>query len=98
MDVCLRSQDGEVRLPRHMKARPDAWLTAMAPYRDARVIAVACLFPWYWRAALCAQAGRPGVLGHALSRKALQGASPKTTRWTPSTAPCCAAAACSRRP
>ena len=73
MDVCLRSQDGEVRLPRHMKARPDAWLTAMAPYRDARVIAVACLFPWYWRAALCAQEGRPGVLGHALSRKAIQG-------------------------
>ena len=56
MDVCILSQDGEVVLHRHMQASPDALLKAMAPYRDARVIAVACLFTWYWRAAL----GAPG--------------------------------------
>jgi hypothetical protein len=73
MDVCLLSQDGEGMLHRHMQASPDAWLKAIAPDRDARVIAVACLFPWDWLADLGAQAGLPCVLGHALSRTAIHG-------------------------
>jgi transposase len=80
MDVCLLSQDGEVRLHRHMKASPDAWLKALAPYRDDRVIAVACLLTWYWLADLGAQEGLPLVLGHALSMQASQGG--KTTNDT----------------
>ena len=37
------------------------------------VIAVACFVTWYWLADLCAQAGLPFVLGHALSMQALHG-------------------------
>jgi transposase len=37
------------------------------------VIAVACIFPWYWLADLCAQEGLPCVLGHALSMQAIHG-------------------------
>jgi len=37
------------------------------------VIAVACLVTWYWLADLCAQAGLPCVLGHALSMQAIPG-------------------------
>jgi transposase len=77
MYVCILSQDGEVMLHRHMKARPDALLKAIAPYRDAMVIAVACLFPWYWLADLGAQAGLPFVLGHALSMQAIHGGKTK---------------------
>ena len=44
MYVCILSQDGEVVLHRNMKARPDALLKAIVPYRDDMVIAVACLF------------------------------------------------------
>jgi hypothetical protein len=77
MYVCLLSQDGEVMLHRHMQARPDALLKAIAPYRDAMVIAVACLFPWYWLADLGAQAGLPFVLGHALSMQAIHGGKTK---------------------
>ena len=73
MDVCILSQDGEVMLHRHMKACPDALLKAIAPYRDDMVIAVECIFTWYWLADLCAQEGLPFVLGHALSMKALHG-------------------------
>ena len=65
---------------RNLKARPDTLLKAMAPWRDDRVIAVACLFPWYWLADLGAQAGLPLVLGHALSRQAIPGG--KTTNDT----------------
>src|SRR5438876_7354022 len=73
MYVCILSQDGEVMLHRNMKASPDALLKAIAPYRDAMVIAVECIFTWYWLADLCAQEGLPFVLGHALYRKAIHG-------------------------
>ena len=73
MDVCILSQDGEVVLHRNMKTSPDALLKAIVPSRDAMVIAVACLFTWYWLADLCAQEGLPFVLGHALSMKAIHG-------------------------
>ena len=37
------------------------------------VLAVDCLFPWYWLADLGAQEGLPLVLGHALYLQAIQG-------------------------
>ena len=46
---------------------------AVAPSREALVVAVACVFTWYWLADLGAQEDIPFVLGHALYRKALQG-------------------------
>ncbi len=66
MYVCTLRQDGAIVLHRNMQASPDALRKAIAPYRDHLVVAVACLFPWSWRADLCAQEGLPCVLGHAL--------------------------------
>jgi transposase len=77
MYVCILSQDGEVMLHRNMKARPDTLLKAIAPSRDDMVIAVECLFTWYWLADLCAQEGLPFVLGHALYMKAIPGGKTK---------------------
>ena len=77
MYVCILSQDGEVGLHRPMQASPDALLKAIAPYRDAMVVAVACLLTWYGLADLGAQAGRPFVLGHALSLQAIHGGQAK---------------------
>jgi hypothetical protein len=58
---------------RNMKAAPEPFLQAIAPYRDGLVVAVKCLFPWYWLADLCAQERIAVVLGHALSMKAIHG-------------------------
>ena len=66
MYVCILSHDGEIVLHRNMKAAPEAFLKAMAPYRDGRVVAVECLFTWYGLADLCALEGLPFILGHAL--------------------------------
>jgi transposase len=77
MYVCVLNQDGEIMLHRNMKASPEPLLKAMAPYRDDLVIAVACVFPWYWLADLCAREGLPCVLGHALSMKAIHGGTAK---------------------
>src|SRR5919109_226374 len=80
MYLCILSQDGEVMLHRNMKASPDALLKAIAPYRDDVVIAVECIFTWYWLADLCAQEGLPFVLGHALYMKAIHGGKAKNDK------------------
>jgi transposase len=44
------------------------------------VVAVECIFTWYWLADLCAQEGIPFVLGHALSMKAIHGGKAKNDK------------------
>jgi hypothetical protein len=64
--VCSLSHEEEIVLHRTMKAAPEPFLQAVAPYRDGLVVAVECLFTWDWLADLCAHEGIPVVLGHAL--------------------------------
>jgi transposase len=73
MYVCILDQRGEVLVHRHMQTAPDIFLKAIAPYRQGMVVAVECMFTWYWLADLCADEGLPCVLGHALSMKAIHG-------------------------
>jgi transposase len=77
MYVCMVSSDGEILLHRNMEAAPEAFLQAVAPYRDGLVVAVACMFTWYGLADLCAAQGIPFVLGHALYMKAIHGGKAK---------------------
>src|SRR5438128_11620807 len=63
-----------------MQAAPDLFLKSIAPSRAGLVVAVACLFPWYWLADLCAQEGISFVLGHALSMKAIHGGKAKNDK------------------
>jgi transposase len=80
MYVCLVSQEEEILLHRNMKAAPEPFLKAMAPYRDGLVVAVECIFTWYWLADLCAAQGIPFVLGHALYMKAIHGGKAKNAK------------------
>jgi transposase len=80
MYLCVLNQDGEVLLHRDMKAAPGPFLQAIAPYREDVVVCVECLFTWYWLADLCAHAGIPFVLGHALYMKAIHGGKAKNDR------------------
>jgi len=77
MYVCIMSHDGEMLVHRNMQAAPEPFLKAIAPYRDGLVVAVECIFTWYWLADLCAQEGIPFVLGHALYMKAIHGGKAK---------------------
>ena len=80
MYVCVLKHDGEILLHRNMKAAPEPFLKAVAPYRDGLVVAVECLFTWYWLADLCADEGIPFVLGHALYMKAIHGGKAKNDK------------------
>src|SRR5262245_14742789 len=80
MYVCLLSHDGDVLLHRNMKAAPEPLLKAIVPYREGLVVAVECMFTWYWLADLCAQEGIAFVLGHALYMKAIHGGKAKNDK------------------
>jgi transposase len=77
MYICIINQDGEIMLHRNMQASPEPFLKAIAPYREDIVVAVECMFTWYWLADLCAQHGIAFVLGHALYMKAIHGGNAK---------------------
>jgi transposase len=74
------NQDGEIVLHRNMKAAPEPFLKAIAPYQEDLVVCVECIFTWYWLADLCAREGIPFVLGHALYMKAIHGGKAKNDR------------------
>ncbi len=73
-------QAGEVLLHKNIRANPDAFLKAVANYREDLVVAVECIFTWYWLADLCRSEGIHFVLGHALYMKAIHGGKAKNDR------------------
>ncbi len=80
MYLCILNGAGEVVLHRNMRANPDAFLEAVAPYREDLVVAVECMFTWYWLADLCRSEQIAFVLGHALYMKAIHGGKAKNDR------------------
>jgi len=73
MYVCILNQSGEILVHRNRKTSPETFLNVIAPYREGLVVAVECMFTWYWLADLCTHEGIPFVLGHALYLKAIHG-------------------------
>jgi len=80
MYVCILNRDGEIVVHRNLPTNPEVLLKTIAPYREDMVIAVECMFTWYWLADLCAQEGLPFVLGHALYMKAIHGGKAKNDK------------------
>jgi hypothetical protein len=44
MYLCLMNQAGEVVLHRNIKTKPQAFLSAIAPFRGDLVVAAECIF------------------------------------------------------
>jgi transposase len=78
--LCILNQAGDVLLHRNLRASPEAFLKAITPYREDLVVAVECMFTWYWLADLCRAEGIAFVLGHALYMKAIHGGKAKNDR------------------
>jgi transposase len=80
MYLCILDQAGAVVLHENMATSPEAFLEAVAPFRDGLVVAAECMFAWYWVADLCRAEGIPFVLGHALYMKAIHGGKTKNDK------------------
>jgi transposase len=75
--LCILDANGQVVFDRNLSATAQAFRQAVAPFRDGLVVAVECLFCWYWLADLCHREKIAFVLGHALSMKAIHGGKSK---------------------
>lgn len=80
MYLCILDQEGNTMFHRNCKTTPDDFLRAIQPYREDVVVAVECMFVWYWLADLCTREAIPFVLGHALYMKAIHGGKSKNDK------------------
>ena len=80
MYLCVLNAEGEIVMHRNMPARPEPLIGALTPYRDDVVVAVECIFTWYWLADLCQRENITFVLGHALYMKAIHGGKAKNDK------------------
>jgi transposase len=81
MYVCILDQSGTILVHKNLPTTPAAFLRVIAPYREDLVVAVECIFTWYWLADLCGCEGIAFVLGHALyMMKAIHGGKAKNDK------------------
>ncbi len=80
MYVCILNQAGETLLHQNIPSHPEPFLKLIIPYHENIVVAVECIFTWYWIADLCTKEGIPFVLGHALYMKAIHGSKTKNDK------------------
>jgi transposase len=80
MYLCILDAAGTVLLSRNIACTPEAFLSAVKPFREDLVVAVECMFTWYWLADLCARENIAFVLGHALYMRAIHGGKAKNDR------------------
>src|SRR5262245_34410382 len=78
LSLHILDASGQTVLATTLPASPQAFLQAVAPFRDGLVVACECMFAWYWLADLCHKEQIPFVLGHALYMKAIHGGKAKT--------------------
>src|SRR5262249_35054875 len=77
LHVCLLDARGKIVLDINIAATPEAFLRAVAPYRDDLVVGCECMFAWYWLADLCQKEKILFVVGHPPSSKLIHGAKAK---------------------
>jgi len=80
MYVCILDAEGNIRIHQNIHTDPEAFLRITAPFREDIVVAVECMFTWYWIADLCIEQNIPFVLGHALYMKAIHGGKAKNDK------------------
>jgi transposase len=80
MYVCIMDHEGTILTHRNMPATTHDLADVLQPYREDLVLAVECIFTWYWVADLCSRIGVEFVLGHALYMKAIHGGKVKNDK------------------
>lgn len=80
MYVCVIDGDGKTQFHRNMPTDPEHLQRALSPFLENLVVAVECVFTWYWIADFCADHNIDFVLGHALYMKAIHGGKSKNDR------------------
>jgi hypothetical protein len=80
MYLCIQDNGGTILYHKNLPTSRDAFRVAVTDYGEDLVVAVECMFSWYWIADLCNQMNIAFVLGHALYMKAIHGGKTKNDK------------------
>jgi transposase len=80
MYVCIIDQAGKTLVHKNIHTDAETFTQLITPYQNDIVVAVECIFTWYWIADLCHDIGIHFVLGHALYMKAIHGGKTKNDK------------------
>jgi transposase len=80
MHLCILDAANNVVFDKNLPCRPDAFLAAVAPFRDDLIVGAECMFGWYWLSDLCHKEKISFLIGHALYMKAVHGGKAKNDR------------------
>src|SRR5262245_36589605 len=80
LHLCVLDAKGKVVRDVNVAAAPDAFLAAIAPFRNDLVVGCECMFAWYWLSDLCSAEEVPLVVGHAYYMRLIHGAKAKNDR------------------
>ena len=80
MFLCILDETGEIRLHQNIETNRKIFMNTIQPFKEDMVVAVECMFTWYWIADLCVKENIPFVLGHALYMKAIHGGKAKNDK------------------
>jgi transposase len=80
MYICILNQAGDILVHKNIHTIPHSLHRIIKPFLPDIVIAVECMFTWYWIADFCSKYNIPFVLGHALYMKAIHGAKTKNDK------------------
>jgi len=80
MYICILNNKNKVLIHKKFPTKPEELLAAIKRYKKDIVVAVECIFSWYWVADLCQKEKIPFILGHALYMKAIHGGKAKNDR------------------
>ena len=80
MHLCVLDHQGNVVYDKNLPTSPDAFLQAIAPFRDDLVVGAECMFGWYWLADCCAAEAISFLIGHAYYMKAIHGGKAKNDK------------------
>ena len=59
MYVCIIDKEGAIVKQKNIDSGPDEFLQIIEPYREDIVVAVECMFAWYWLSDLCSKGEYP---------------------------------------
>ncbi len=81
MYICILDSEGQVVYHKNAHTNPEALYQAVKSYiSHGIVIAVECMFSWYWVSDFCVDNNIDFVLGHALYMKAIHGGKAKNDK------------------
>jgi len=80
MYLWILDSQGRNVFHQNLPTTPEALLEAIEPFRSDLVIAVECMFAWYWVSDFCRREGIAFALGHALYMKAIHGTKHKNDK------------------